>query len=63
MNHNADKKFVWADAKIDGQSILVSSPEVSAPVAVRYAWTSNPDGCNLYNAANFPTAPLSTDSW
>lgn len=42
-----DKKFVWADAKIEGETVLVSSPQVPAPVAVRYAWATNPEGCNL----------------
>ena len=47
----ADKKFFWAEAKIDGETVVVSSPAVGAPVAVRYAWADNPEGCNLYNAA------------
>jgi hypothetical protein len=42
----ADKVWKWADAKIDGtDSVLVSSAEVKAPVAVRYAWAANPEGC------------------
>ncbi|MEN6301608.1 MAG: sialate O-acetylesterase [Armatimonadia bacterium] len=57
-----DKKFVWAEAKIDGKSIVVSSPEVAAPVAVRYAWADNPD-TNLYNAAGLPAVPFRTDDW
>lgn len=57
-----DKKFVWAEAKIDGKSIIVSSPEVAAPVAVRYAWADNPE-TNLYNAAGLPAVPFRTDDW
>jgi sialate O-acetylesterase len=59
----ADKKFVWAQAKIDGDSVIVSSPQVTAPVAVRYAWADNPQGCNLYNGAGLPAAPFRTDDW
>jgi sialate O-acetylesterase len=57
-----DKKWVWADAKIDGDSIVVSSPSVSKPVAVRYAWANNPI-CNLYNKAGLPAVPFRTDDW
>ncbi len=58
----ADRKFVWADAKIDGDSVVVSSDEVSAPVAVRYAWADNPV-CNLYNKEGLPASPFRTDDW
>ncbi len=59
----ADKKFVWANAKIDGTNVIVSSPSIKQPVAVRYAWADNPEGCNLYNAAGLPACPFRTDSW
>ena len=59
----ADKKFVWADAKIDGDTVLLTNPQVTQPVAVRYAWADNPASCNLYNAANLPAAPFRTDDW
>ncbi len=59
----ADKKFVWADAKIAGQTVVVSSPLVPHPTAVRYAWADNPDGCNLYNGAGLPASPFRTDDW
>lgn len=59
----ADKKFVWADASIDGDEVIVSSPEISRPVAVRYAWADNPEGCNLYNGAGLPASPFRTDNW
>ncbi len=58
-----DKKWVWADATIDGDTVIVSSPEVAQPVAVRYAFSPNPDGANLYNAAGLPASPFRTDSW
>lgn len=58
-----DKKFVWADAKIDGNTIVVSSDEVKEPVAVRYAWANNPEGCNLTNDSGIPASPFRTDSW
>jgi sialate O-acetylesterase len=56
----ADHHFVWADAKIDGQSVIVSSPQVNDPTAVRYDWADNPDG-TLYNAAGLPATPFRTD--
>lgn len=58
----ANRKFVWADAKIVGDKVVVSSPKVSKPVAVRYAWAINPV-CNVYNNAGFPVSPFRTDSW
>ena len=58
----ADKKFYWADAKIIGHKIVVSSSAVNNPVAVRYAWANNPV-CNLYNKAGLPASPFRTDDW
>ena len=58
-----DRKFVWAEARIDGDSVVVSSAEVPRPVAVRYAWAQNPQGCNLYNRAGLPASPFRTDDW
>jgi len=57
-----DKKWVWADARIDGDSVIVSSAQVPAPVAVRYAWSENPT-CNLYNGAGLPAVPFRTDDF
>jgi sialate O-acetylesterase len=57
-----DRKWVWAEARIDGESVVVSSPEVKVPVAVRYAWSENP-ACNLYNGAGIPASPFRTDDW
>ncbi len=56
----ADRQWVPAQARIDGQSVIVSSPQVKQPVAVRYAWSDNPD-CNLYNGAGLPATPFRTD--
>ena len=58
----ADGKFIPAETKIDGSTVLVSSPEISAPVAVRYAWVNFPDGGHLYNSAGLPTAQFRTDA-
>jgi len=53
----------WANAVIDGQTVVVSSPEVPKPVAVRYAYRTNPEGCNLYNNEGLPASPFRTDEW
>jgi len=58
----ADRKFMWADAHIDGDTVLVSCAHVPVPVAVRYAWADNPV-CNLYNAAGLPASPFRSDNW
>lgn len=57
-----DRKWVWADAKIDGDNVIVWSDKVPAPVAVRYAWADNPT-CNLYNGAGLPASPFRTDDF
>ncbi|MGZ3756292.1 MAG: sialate O-acetylesterase [Mucilaginibacter sp.] len=62
MIAGADKKFYWADAEIIGDKVVVSSTQVSHPVAVRYAWVSNPE-CNLYNKEGLPAPPFRTDDW
>lgn len=56
----ADKKFVWADAEIQGDKVFVSSPAVTQPIAVRYAWGDNPS-CNLVNGADLPAVPFRTE--
>jgi len=57
-----DKKFVWADAEIQGDHIVISSPQVATPVAVRYGWDDNPE-CNLINSTGLPASPFRTDEW
>nr|WP_229961709.1 sialate O-acetylesterase [Pontibacter silvestris] len=57
----ADKSFVWAKARIEGNKVVVWSDEVSEPRYVRYAWADNPDGANLYNKEGLPASPFRTD--
>lgn len=57
-----DHKFHWAEAVIEGDEVVVSSPEVAFPVAVRYAWADNPI-FGLYNGAGLPASPFRTDHW
>ncbi len=57
-----DRRFVWADARIEGDTVIVSSPKISKPVAVRYGWADNPIA-NLYNKAGLPASPFRTDDW
>jgi len=57
-----DQRFVWADARIEGDTVVVSSDKVAEPVAVRYAWADNPV-CSLYNKAGLPASPFRTDTW
>ena len=60
----SDRQWHWADAKIAGNTVIVSSPEISAPIAVRYAWAMNPSQRNLlYNQEGFPASPFRTDNW
>jgi len=56
----ADRKWVWAQARIQGETVVVWSEAIPAPVAVRYAWANNPTA-NLYNGAGLPAAPFRTD--
>jgi sialate O-acetylesterase len=58
----ADHKWFWADARIDGRDVVVSSPSVPDPKAVRYAWQSNPEA-TLFNGAGLPAVPFRTDDW
>jgi sialate O-acetylesterase len=59
----ADRHFVWAEAIIENNHVVVWSDKVAQPVAVRYAWADNPDGANLYNLEGLPASPFRTDSW
>jgi sialate O-acetylesterase len=58
----ADRKFHRAEARIEGDKIVVTSAAVPAPVAVRYAWERNPE-CNLYNRAGLPASPFRSDDF
>jgi len=57
-----DQNFVWAEAEIDRDMVVVWNKQISQPVAVRYAWANNPE-CNLYNKAGLPASPFRTDNW
>jgi len=52
--------FVWADAQIGDDQVIVQSKDVPNPVVVRYAWADCPD-CTLFNKAGFPAVPFRTD--
>lgn len=54
----ADGKYKWANAKIQGNSIVVWNDQVSDPLQVRYAWADNPEGANLINAEGLPASPF-----
>jgi sialate O-acetylesterase len=56
------RKWYWADARIEGNTVVVSSPSVPNPIEVRYAWQSNP-AATLFNGAGLPAAPFRTDTW
>ncbi|MEJ7558887.1 MAG: sialate O-acetylesterase [Pedobacter sp.] len=58
----SDQKFHWAEAKIIGNQIVVSSAAVANPVSVRYAWANNPV-CNLVDGSGLPASPFKTDAW
>jgi sialate O-acetylesterase len=57
-----DHKWHWAEARIDGDAVTVSSSAVPNPVAARYAWQSNP-AATLFNGAGLPAVPFRTDDW
>ena len=58
-----DKKFVWADAVIEGNTVVVSSKDVPQPAAVRYAWSNAFQWANLFNQDGLPAQPFRTDAW
>lgn len=57
-----DKQWKPAKARIDGETVVISSPEVTGPVAARYAWASFA-ACELFNGAGLPASPFRTDDW
>jgi sialate O-acetylesterase len=59
----ADQKFHYAKAWIEGNTVVVSSDQVSNPVAVHFAWADNPEDANLFNKDGFPAVPFRTDTW
>jgi sialate O-acetylesterase len=58
-----DQKFHWGVATIEGNEVVVTCKKVALPTAVRYAWSKNPEGCNLTNETGLPASPFRTDSW
>ncbi len=58
-----DKTFYWADAVIDGDSVVVSSPKVAKPAAVRYGWSGRRPWANLFNQDGLPAITFRTDTW
>jgi sialate O-acetylesterase len=63
MVAGADKVFYWANATIEGDTVVVSSPEVQSPVAVRYAWANEIPWANLFDKDGFPALTFRTDDW
>jgi sialate O-acetylesterase len=57
-----DRRFHWADATIEGPTVVLSSRAVTNPKAVRYAWADNP-AANLFNTSGLPAVPFRTDTW
>ena len=57
-----DRQWHWAGARVEGDSVIVSSPAVPEPQAVRYAWQANPTA-TLFNGAGLPAVPFRTDDW
>ncbi len=57
-----DRKWYWADARVEGDAVIVSSPSVPNPKEVRYAWQSYP-AATLFNGAGLPAGPFRTDKW
>jgi len=57
-----DHKWYWAEARVEGKTVVVSSPSVPAPKEVRYAWQSDPSA-TLFNGAGLPAVPFRTDHW
>lgn len=60
---DASGRFVPAQAQIKGNKVLVSSPEIKHPVAVRFGWVDNPEQNNLFNREGLPASPFRTDVW
>jgi len=58
----ADRVWHWAEARLEGDNVIVSSQQVPTPVAVRYAWQANPLA-TLFNGAGLPAEPFRSDNW
>ena len=58
-----DRTWFWAEAQIEGNTVVCTHPQVPHPVAVRYGFSMNPDGANLYNHDGLPASPFRSDDW
>lgn len=58
-----DRNFHWAKARLEDDTVIVYHPSIQHPLAVRYAWSDNPEDANLYNKEGLPASPFRTDSW
>jgi len=58
-----DRRWFWADAVIEGETVVLSNKDIPKPVAVRYAWAANPEGANLVNGDGLPASLFRTDDW
>ena len=59
----ADRRWVWAQARLEGDRVVAWSDRVPDPVAVRYAWSNSPEGLSLTNGSGLPAAPFRSDNW
>ena len=59
----ADKKFMFANARIKGNEIVVFNKKENHPVSVRYAWADDPRDADMFGKNGFPVPPFRTDSW
>jgi sialate O-acetylesterase len=57
-----DRKFVWAKARLEGSTVILTAPKGIQPVAARYTWANNP-ALGLVNGAGLPAVPFRTDDW
>jgi sialate O-acetylesterase len=58
-----DRTFVRAQARIEGETLVAWSDQITRPAAIRYAWADNPAGCNLVNGEDLPASPFRSDAW
>jgi sialate O-acetylesterase len=58
-----DRRWVWAEARLEGNRVVVWSPQVPEPVAVRYAWSNSPRAPGLVGGSGLPATPFRTDDW
>ena len=60
---DSKRNFITAQAEIVGDTVVVQSPEISKPEAVRYLWESFPQAVSLFNKEGLPASPFRTDAW